>query len=275
MEAGRIAVLDHGYVEAIEYWGSDERIIESARMSTGKGFNGWGPLHKCENCGDLFDGAMGNRQCPKPSPGREYVDTGRGGHMFRETPGDEKLLRFLWENKHQTPFEMAGLTIEVQAPIFVFREWHRHRVPFGYNEMSARYTPLPDVTYIPSVERLMIGSDGKNKQAGTVAGAAALTLEGAEAFRQDLELAYRRAENTYQNALRAGVPKELARVHLPVGRYSRMRATSNLRGWLGFLALRMASGAQWEIRQYANVVGQLVAERFPRTWALFEEGRPW
>jgi len=65
----------------------------------------------------------------------------------------------------------------------------------------------------------------------------------------------------------------LARVHLPVGRYSRMRATSNLRGWLGFLALRMAPGAQWEIRQYANVVGELIAERFPRTWALFSEGR--
>jgi thymidylate synthase (FAD) len=231
----RIQVLDHGYIEPIEHWGSDERIIEAARMSTAKGFLGWG------------------------TP---------------EAPGDEKLLRFLWENKHQTPFEMAGLTIEVQAPIFVFREWHRHRVPFGYNEMSARYTPLPDVNYIPSVERLMIGSDGKNKQAGTVAGAAALTEEGTHWFRGYLEGIYANAEEGYQRALAAGVPKELARVHLPVGRYSRMRATSNLRGWLGFLALRMAAGAQWEIRQYANAVGTLVAERFPRTWSLFDEGRP-
>lgn len=230
-----IAVLDHGYIEPIDTWGSDERIIEAARMSTGKGFLGWGTTEK---------------------------------------PGDEKLLRFLWENKHQTPFEMAGLTIEVQAPIFVFREWHRHRVPFGYNEMSARYTPLPDVNYIPSVERLMIGSDGKNKQAGTVAGAAVLSREDAELFRADWAKFYEQAEGLYQSALLAGVPKELARIHLPVGRYSRMRATSNLRGWLGFLALRMAPGAQWEIRQYANAVGALVAERFPRTWALFDEGRP-
>ena len=121
----KVTILDHGYIEPIEHWGSDERIIEAARMSTAKGFLGWG------------------------TP---------------DAPGDEKLLRFLWENKHQTPFEMAGLTIEVQAPIFVFREWHRHRVPFGYNEMSARYTPLPDVNYIPSVERLMIGR--REEQAG-------------------------------------------------------------------------------------------------------------
>lgn len=251
----RTEVLDHGYVELIDRWGSDERIVEAARMSTGKGFLGWGPIHA--------------ESCPSAQLPDISMCTCQGGR-----PGDEKLLRFLWENKHQTPFEMAGLTIEVQAPIFVFREWHRHRVPFGYNEMSARYTPLPDVNYIPSVERLMIGSDGKNKQAGTVAGAAQLTEAGAEDFRNHLDAVYATAEGLYQKALAMGVPKELARVHLPVGRYSRMRATSNLRGWLGFLALRMASGAQWEIRQYANAVGALVAERFPRTWALFDEGRP-
>ena len=84
----RTEVLDHGYVELVESWGSDERIVEAARMSTGKGFLGWGPKE---------DGSA----------------------------GDEKLLKFLWENKHATPFEMGGMVIEVQAPIFVFREWHR------------------------------------------------------------------------------------------------------------------------------------------------------
>src|SRR6478609_4925418 len=167
---------------------------------------------------------------------------------------------------------MAGMTIEVQVPIFVFREWHRHRVPFGYNEMSARYTPLPDVNYIPSVERLMINASTTNKQAGTVAGSEALTEGAAESFRIALRKSYAAAQSLYEEALAAGVPKELARVHLPVGRYSRMRATSNLRGWLGFLALRMAPGAQWEIRQYANVVGGLIGQRFPRTWELFAEG---
>lgn len=81
-------LLDHGYVSLVEGWGSDESIVEAARMSTDKGFNGWGTT---------------------------------------DAPGDEKLLKHLYTNKHMTPFEMGGLVIEVKAPIFVFREWHRHR----------------------------------------------------------------------------------------------------------------------------------------------------
>lgn len=227
----RVGVLDHGYVEVVEHFGSDERIVEAARMSTGKGFLGWGTA---------------------------------------DAPGDEKLLRFLWSNRHATPFEMAGATFEIKAPIFVFREWHRHRTQ-SYNEMSARYTPLPDENYVPTVERLLINSK-TNKQAGTVKGAAVLDEEGAEDFREALTAVYAGAEELYQEALNAGVPKELARIHLPVGRYSRMRASANLRNWLAFLTLRMDAAAQWEIRQYANAVGAAIAEMFPRTWALFAEG---
>lgn len=253
-------VLDHGYLMLVEAWGSEEGIIEAARMSTGKGFLGWGP--KCPECGTRVEPDESHlAACSKCGPiGRSAV------------AGDEKLLRFLWENKHATPFEMAGATFEVQAPIMVFREWHRHRVPFGYNEMSARYTPLPDVNYIPTVERLMVGSDGKNKQAGTVADAMPLTAKHAEEYQVCLAQHYREDQALYEYALKAGVPKELARMHLPVGRYSRMRATSNLRGWLGFLTLRMAPGAQWEIRQYANALHDLLVEKFPRTLALFDEG---
>lgn len=247
-----VKVLDHGYLELVEVWGSDERIVEAARMSTGKGFLGWGPYHADD--------------CPSHSGAKYDFSCG-----CIDKPGDEKLLRYLWTNKHQTPFEMAGLTVEVMAPIMVFREWHRHRVPFGYNEMSARYTPLPDVNYIPTVERLLINSK-TNKQAGTVKGADELTEENAEHFRESLGRMYENQESLYQWALRSGVPKELARVHLPVGRYSRMRATANVRGWLGFLTLRMAPSAQYEIRMYANAVGDLIAEKFPRTWALFAEG---
>lgn len=232
----RVPLLDHGYLELVEHWGSDERVVEAARMSTGKGFLGWGPKE---------DGS----------------------------PGDEKLLRYLWDHKHTTPFEMAGMTVEAQAPILVFREWHRHRTQ-SYNEMSARYVPLPDVNYVPTVERLLVGSGGKNRQAGTVAGADVLTRENAESFRDGLRLMYHNQEQLYQTALANGVPKELARVHLPVGRYSRMRASANLLNWLRFLTLRMAPEAQYEIRQYASAVGDLVARLFPRTWALFVEGKP-
>jgi thymidylate synthase (FAD) len=175
--------------------------------------------------------------------------------------------------KHSTPFELAGASFEIQAPIFVFREWHRHRTQ-SYSELSARYTPLPDLNYIPTVERLMINAGTSNKQAGTVKGSEQLTEHAAGWFRGELETSYRMAQGLYERALAAGVPKELARVHLPVGRYSRMRASANLRNWLAFLTLRMAPGAQWEIRQYANALGTIIAERFPRTWELFIEGAP-
>lgn len=227
-------VLDHGYVRLIEAWGSDELIVESARMSTAKGFLGWG------------------------TP---------------DAPGDEKLLKFLYDNKHATPFEFGGVIIEVQAPIFVFREWHRHRTQ-SYNEMSARYTPLPNVNYIPTVERLMLNASGANKQAGTIAEAGALTADDAELFRVRLAHSYAESQDLYVRALKAGVPKELARVMLPVGRYSRMRASANLRNWLAFLTLRMDAAAQWEIRQYANAVGNIIRDRFPRTWELFSHSPP-
>jgi thymidylate synthase (FAD) len=227
-----IPVLDFGYVELVEAWGSDERIIEAARMSTQKGFEGWGPKE---------DGS----------------------------PGDEKLLRYLWKNGHATPFEMAGMIIEVQAPIFVVREWQRHRAQ-GFSEMSARYAPLPDDNYIPTIARLMLGGGHLTKQAAGTG--AELTESLAVRFRTQLDLQYQKAEELYQNALSAGVPKELARACLPVGRYTRMRSTSNLRMWLDFLRQRLDKHAQWEIRQYAEVVSGLVREHFPRTWELFAEG---
>ncbi len=261
----RAQILDHGYLQIVDSWGSDECIIEAARMSTGKGFTGWGTEDTCNECG-----GTGNRTRQGFGPGSICAAcVGRGKRV--NTPGDEKLLRFLWENKHHTPFEMAGATFEVQAPIFVFREWHRHRVPFSYNEMSARYTPLPDVNYIPSMGRLMLGSDGKNRQAGTIPGAAALTMDDAHAFQSSLSAVYEAAETLYQHALKVGVPKELARVCLPVGRYSRMRASANLRGWVNFLMLRDAPSAQWEIRSYAGVLANVLREKFPRTMALYDE----
>lgn len=228
----RTTVLDHGYVELVEHWGSDERIVEAARMSTQKGFLGWGTA---------------------------------------AAPGDEKLLRYLYENQHATPFEFGGMVIEVQAPIFVFREWHRHRTQ-SYNEMSARYAPLPDLNYVPTVERMLISSKA-NKQAGAVAGSAELTEATAELFRQRLVKSYADAQALYDSSLADGVPKELARVHLPVGRYSRMRAHACLRNWLAFLTLRQAPNAQWEIRQYANAVAGFIESAFPRTHALFTGSR--
>lgn len=260
----RTKVLDHGYVELVESWGSDEAIVCAARMSTGKGFKGWGP--RCVECGRyvgagcrtdvIGDGAPEDCKCDDPS--------------LATKPGDEKLLAYLWKMKHSTPFEMAGMTVEVKAPIFVFRQWHRHRT-FSFNEASARYTPLPDENYLPSVERLMVKST-KNKQAGTARGSRELCMEDAEFFRDRLARMYEKDEQLYQDALAYGIPKELARIHLPVARYSKMRASANLRNWLAFMTLRMDAHAQYEIRVYAEAVAEFIAAKFPRTWALFAEG---
>ncbi len=255
-----IEVLDHGSVSLVESYGSDERVIEAARMSVDKGFLGWEPA-TCESC----HGA-GFTQQDAVYPARIKCHACEGKGKLR---GDKHLLRFLWEEKHATPFEMAGLIIEVQAPIFVFREWHRHRTQ-SYNEMSSRYTPLPDVNYVPTVERLMRNAGGSNKQAGTVSGSESLTVLGAMNFQCGLEDIYRLAQVMYEDALRNGVPKELARIHLPVGRYSRMRASANLRNWLAFLTLRKHPAAQWEIQQYAIAVHSILSELFPRTLALFD-----
>lgn len=255
-----IKVLDHGYVRFIENWGSDERIIEAARMSTNKGFNGWGPVceHRDDNgCTFVIDPGTNKHICDE--------------HGVEPKAGDEKLLRYLWENKHTTPFEMAGLVVEVMAPIEVYRQWHRHRTQ-SYNEMSARYTPLPDMNYVPTTERLMLNST-TNKQAGTAKGSEQLTEENAHKYRRMLMDHYAAQEELYQWALANGIPKEVARTHIGVGRYSRMRASANLLNWLKFLTLRMDPHAQWEIREYAKAVHDILAEKFPRTLSLFDERR--
>jgi len=251
-EVGLMArkVLDHGYVTYIEHWGSDERIIEAARMSTSQGFRGWEP-RPCETC----------YQIPVKMP---TCKTCKGSGMME---GDTKLLRYLWKNQHHTPFEMAGLTIEVQAPIFVFREWHRHRTQ-SYNELSGRYTELPDLFYVPSIERLMSGKQATTNKQGSTEG---FTRWDAQTHLNTIYAATAYARDCYEMLLKDGVARELARLVVPVNQYSRMRASANLRNWLAFLTLRTADHAQWEIRQYATAVADIIEETFPRTFALWEE----
>ena len=252
----KIDVLDHGYVELIETWGSEKRIIEAARMSTGKGFLGWKDNLYCKVCEISVDAdTCGYPFCPEC------------GCDFEKRKGDQNLLSFLFNNNHSTPFEMAGAIIEVKAPIFVFREWHRHRTQ-SYNEMSARYIPIPDEHYIPSLDRLLqVNEQTSNKQAQ---GLQTLTEQSAVVFQRILAEQYEQANDEYQAALDNGVAKELARLMMPVGRYSKMRASANLRNWLQFLALRQPSNAQWEIRQYANAVCTIMEAKFPRTVALYK-----
>lgn len=271
----KIEVLDHGYVEHIESWGHgkggvvpgdryeagvayergddyEAGIIEAARQSTQGSFRGW-DKEKCD-C-DGFDADL---------------DIHPPSCASVKRPGDAKLLKHLYENKHETPFEFAGMVIEVQAPIFIFREWHRHRTQ-SYNEMSARYTPLPDLYYLPTEENVTDRTllQGVNKQAGSVSIPDEAILDRIPLWMQRLTNFYRIAEAHYQNALADGIPKELARLVMPVGHYSRMRASANLRNWLAFLTLRTDPKAQWEIRQFAAAAAKIVAEQFPNTYSLW------
>jgi thymidylate synthase (FAD) len=253
-------ILDHGYVELIEHWGSDERIIESARMSTGGGFVNWNPYWSCNNCGTtgpLVDGHPSCSECcTKPD-------------KVAKKKGDAGLLSYLWRKRHTSPFEMCGMTIEVCAPIFVYRQWHRHRTQ-SYNEMSSRYAPLPDFNYVPTIDRLLIGGGHLTKQAGRDA---EINQDALVVYREKLEEHYRAQQELYDYALSVGVPKELARIHIGVGRYSTMRATGNLLNWFRFLGLRLPEEAQWEIRQYAEALNRMAAYCFPRSLALFDKKR--
>lgn len=142
----------------------------------------------------------------------------------------------------------------------------------SYNEMSARYAPLPDFNYLPTVERLFLTST-TNKQAQAAPGAKVLDPVSAENWLGQVEHFYDEAERICQSGLRRGVPKEVARVVIPVGRYSQMRATANLRNWLAFMTLRHHPLAQWEIQQFAGAVGEIIKVEFPQVWGLFEAKR--
>ena len=197
------------------------------------------------------------------------TDKGFRGWGTPETPGDEKLLRHLWtsEPKHTTPFEMAGMVIEVQAPIMVFREWHRHRT-FSYNEMSARYTVLPELSYVPSVERLMAAKQSTTNKQGSEAGLDEATAKMAQTI---LTRANAISQFQYESLLDLGCSREIARLPVNVAQYSRMRAQAVLLNWLKFLTLRNHPKAQWEIQQYAQAVEAMIALCFPRTHGLFRE----
>ena len=248
-------LLDHGYCNLVESWGSDERVIEAARMSTAKGFQGWGPIHEawCQ----LHPQYHENGCTPKQ--------------------GDEKLLRYLWTHKHYTPFEMAGMIVEVQAPLFVAREWMRHRASSyteddyseaSYNELSARYTELPNLFYIPSVERLRNSRQSHMNKQGSAEG---FTEKDAFALQGELVYATTQARIAYKRLLAMEVSREVSRLIVPVNQYTRFRVSASLRNWLHFLGLRLGEGVQWEMAEYARAIAHLVEKKFPRTWALFAE----
>lgn len=160
---------------------------------------------------------------------------------------DARLINYLYKNGHNTPFEAVTVTFEVKAPIFVYRQWHRHRTQ-SYNELSARYRALPEEFYVPEPEQITTQSTD-NKQMRTDEQHPRAPLL-ALAIQKQNEAAF----VTYGELLEAGCPRELARSVLPVGTYSHMFATASLHNWFNFLRERLHPHAQYEIFVYAHAI---------------------
>lgn len=169
---------------------------------------------------------------------------------------DARLINYLAKNHHTTPFEAVTLTFEVKAPIFVFRQWHRHRT-WSFNELSARYRELPEEFYIPDIEQITT-QHASNKQMRTYQ-----INPHAGAIKSLMEHQNSDAFEAYRILLAHGAPRELARSVLPVGTYSHMFATVNLMNLMKFVGLRDHDHAQHEIRVYAQAMAQLAREVAP------------
>lgn len=184
----------------------------------------------------------------------------------------EGLIKFLMKNRHGTPFEHGAMTFRINAPIFVWREFMRHRIGYSYNEQSGRYMELSPVFYVPNRERNLV----------QVGKAGAYTFEPGtddqyEITYNSLERSYEIAWQMYQAQLSVGIAKEVARMCLPVSIYSAAYVTCNPRSMMSFLSLRtkrdgslFPSFPMWEINEVANQMEDFFKELFPLTYDNFD-----
>ena len=156
---------------------------------------------------------------------------------------DSRLINYLWKHDHTSPFEAVTFTFEVKAPVFVFRQWHRHRT-WAYNELSGRYRPLPEVFYVPIPGSIGMQS-ASNKQ---MRDDTEVDMAREEIVAELLRESQARSFEDYRNLIGLGVPRELARIVLPFGTYSHMFATVNLMNLFRFVGLRAHAHAQPEIQ---------------------------
>jgi len=204
------------------------------------------------------------------------VSYGRGTRRVQEDAG---LIRYLMRHRHSTPFEMCELKLHVKLPVFVARQWIRHRTA-NVNEYSARYSILDREFYVPAPEHLAAQSSANRQGRGDV-------LQGEEArevlawLRDDATRTYDRYrtmlnEDEAGNAIdpaRTGLARELARMNLTLATYTQWYWKIDLHNLLHFLSLRADPHAQYEIRAYAEALFPVMAAWVPLTWAAFQDYR--
>jgi thymidylate synthase (FAD) len=215
-------VLDKGFIRLVDYLGGDERIVQAARVSYGKGTK-----------------------------------------SYRE---DKGLISYLLRNEHTSPFEQVVLTFHVKLPIFVARQWIRHRTA-RLNEISGRYSVMKDEFYLPAEEDVSLQSTD-NKQGRSAEIVPAETRDRVIGL---LEAEQRRSYEKYQEVLDEGIARELARINLPLSLYTEWYWQIDLHNLLHFLRLRMDSHAQKEIRLYAELMFDITKKVCPLAAGAFEE----
>ncbi|MDR0645444.1 MAG: FAD-dependent thymidylate synthase [Elusimicrobiota bacterium] len=174
---------------------------------------------------------------------------------------DKLLIKYLIDHAHHTPFEHSVFQFHIKCPIFVARQWMRHRM-CSYNEVSARYTEVKDEFYIPAEFR---AQDTNNKQ-GSLASKDFNNKELIKIYGESIETSYK----AYKKLLDAGVAREMARGILPVAQYTQFYWTINARSLMNFITLRADGHAQYEIRVYAEAIAQIFKEKMPWSYEAFK-----
>ena len=186
-----------------------------------------------------------------------------GRRVETMTDAEEGLVRFLIRHRHGTPFEHNSFRFHLRTPIFVAREWFRHRIG-SFNEFSMRYAEATDDFYVPAPEavRTQVGKPGAYSFEP-------VPPEVAKTTQAALTNAYNVAYTTYRDLIEKGVAREVARVVLPVGAYTEFYWTVNARALMNFLALRSHETAQHEIRVYAESIERMFEQRMPVTYGAW------
>ncbi len=214
-------VLDKGFVRLVDYLGSDQRIVQSARVSYGEGTK-----------------------------------------SYRQ---DKGLINYLLRNDHTSPFEQVVFTFHIKAPIFVARQWVRHRTA-RMNEISGRYSIMKDECYVPDNAHIALQSED-NKQGRKNE---PVDDKTAEKVKELLTKSYDASFAAYHELLDMGIARELCRVDLPLSLYTEFYWQIDLHNLFHFLALRLDGHAQYEIRAYAEVMLEIVKAVCPIAAEAFE-----
>lgn len=213
-------VLDKGFVRMVDYYGSDQRIVQSARVSYGDG--------------------------------------------TKSISEDEALIDYLIRHNHTSPFEQVVFTFHLKMPIFIARQWMRHRMG-RMNEMSGRLSVMKEEFYIPSIENMDPQVKDKLERALTP-----LEPEEAKAIQKDFEKGQKKSYESYKSLIEKGLAREIARINLPLSTYTEFYWQMDLNNLFRFLKLRLDSHAQLEMREYAKIILELIKTVCPMACDSFE-----